>query len=99
MIGMTIQGKIMEETTIGIIIGRIMVKVTTGNKGTEVQVGTVTEFAIETIQEKDEVQRLAHIEVGLDVTGAESMITLQESVPMLSQMRTQMVQNKPPCKC
>ena len=33
VIGMTIQDKIMEETTIGIIIGKIMVKVTTGNKG------------------------------------------------------------------
>ena len=32
VIGMTIQGKIMEETTIGIITGKIMVELTTGNK-------------------------------------------------------------------
>ena len=47
----------------------------------------------------DQVQGLAQIEIGLDVIGAESMITFQENVPTPSQMRTQMVQNKPPCKC
>ena len=137
VVGMTIHGKITEETTIGIIIGKIMVKVITENKGIEVQVGTVTEITTETNQEKDmtkveiqvgmeeerdiqgqglgwnqkvegilidqeqnqgpdHVQGSAQIEIGLDVIGAESMITLQESVPMLSQVRTQMVQNKPP---
>ena len=138
--GMTIQGKITGETIIEIIIGKIMTEVTTGNKGIEVQVGTITEITTETIQQKDmteveiqvgirvekdsqgqglgwnqkvegmlidqeqnhspdQVQGLAQIEIGLGVIGAESMITLQESVPKQSQMRTQLVQNKPPCKC
>ena len=44
-------------------------------------------------------QGSAQIEIGLDVTGAESRITLQESVPTLSQIRTQIIQNKSPCKC
>ena len=115
----------MEETTIEMIIGKIMVEVITGNKGTEVQVGTVTEITTGTIQEKDTMkvemqveigvekdsqgqglglnqkvegmlidqeqnqgpdqdQGSAQIEIGLDVIGADSMITLQESVPMLS---------------
>ena len=134
VIGMTIQGKIPEETTIGIIIGKIMVMKIPGNQGIEVQVGTVTEITTGTIQEKDmtevgigeekdsqglgwkqkvegilidqeqnqgpdQVEGSAQIEIELDVIGAESMITLQDSVPMLSQMRTQMVQNKPPYKC
>ena len=136
VIGMTIQGKIMGETIIGIIIDKIMAEVTTGNKGIEVQVGMIIEITIKTIEGKDmteveikigigvekdsqgqglgwnqkvegmlidqeqnqgpdQVQGLAQIEIGLDVIGAVSMITLQESVPMPSQM----VQNKLPCKC
>ena len=140
MIGATIHFKIMEETTVGIIIGKIIVGVITGKKGIEVQVGTVTEITTETIQEKDmtkveiqveigvekdseghylgwkqkvegiligqeqkqgldQVQGSSQIEIGSDVIGAESMITFRESAPMLLQMRTQIVQNKPPYKC
>ena len=140
VIGMTITDKIMEETTIEIIIGKIMDKTIIENKGIEVQVGTVIEITTEIIQRKDlsrveiqvgigvennshshsleqdqkvegimidqeqnqdpeQVQELVQIETGLGVIGAESMITLQENVPILLQMRTQMVQNKPPFKC
>ena len=50
VIGMTIPDKTTEGTTIGIIIGKIMDEAIIGNKGIEVQVGTVTEITIETIQ-------------------------------------------------
>ena len=62
---MTIQGKIMEETTIGKIIGKIMVEVTTGSKGIEVQVGIDTEITTKTIQEKDMTE--VKIQVGIGV--------------------------------
>ena len=71
VIGMTIQGKITEETNKGIIIGKIMVKVTTGNKGIEVQVGTITEITTETIEKKDmtEVEIQGGIAVEKDSQG------------------------------
>ena len=50
-------------------------------------------------QDPDQVQELVQTETGLGVICEKSMITLQENVPTLLQMRTQMVQNKPPYKC
>ena len=53
VIGVTIPDKTTEGTTIGIIIGKIMGEAIIGEKGIEVQVGTVTEITTETIQGKD----------------------------------------------
>ena len=66
MIGMTIKGKIMVETVMGIIIGKIMVEVTIGNKGLEVQVGTVIAITIETIQERDMTEVEIQIRIGTE---------------------------------
>ena len=66
VISMTIPDKSMGETTIGIIIGKIMVEVITGSKGIEVQVGTVIEIATETIQEKDMMEVEIQVEIAVE---------------------------------
>ena len=66
VIGMTIPDKVTRETTIEIIIDKIMDKAIIENKGTEVQVGTVIEITIETIKGKDLSDVEIQVEIGVE---------------------------------
>ena len=93
----TSQGKDLTKVEIQVGIG---VEKDSQDHGLE-QNQKVEEIVIDQEQNQDpgQVQEVIQIETGFGVIGIESMITLLGNVPMVLQMKTQMVQNKVPYKC